>query len=333
VHIGAIVTVPSGIRLSRGNGESNLVAWQSNAVLNTMPIGRWDVLGKSILDRVLERLRAFGVGEISVIPEQSIDSTTELAHSASSFWIGWDAVISRYLQFELGTLLLVGVGPYVELDLADFLRFHREASSPMTQVYDRHGALDWVAVDAKRLAQGTDSFRSRLQRLIPRHRRYSFRGYSNRLSEAGDFRRLVKDALWGRAGIRPIGKEISANVWVGEDAWIEQSARVLGPAYIGTNCRVNGGCTISGACAIEQQSEIDCGTTVDDSSVLAGSYVGAGLKVCSGVVYQEIFFHLRRNVQLQFRDRKLFGKRFTAGGLLRRSRVAAAVPYPQTVVQ
>lgn len=332
MHIGAIVTVPGGVRLQRGNGESDLAARQSYeaATVNVTPIAEWNLLGKSVLDRVLERLQAFGVGEIAVIPEQANGCS---ADSASTFWTAREAVISRYLQFELRTLLLVRVGPYVELDLADFLRFHRETSAPMTQVYDQHGALDWVAVDAKRLAHGTDSFRSRLRSLIPRHQRYRFRGYGNRLSDVGDFRRLVKDALWGRAGIRPIGKEICANVWVGEDARIEQSARMLGPAYIGKNSRVNAACTISGASVVEQQSEIDCGTTVNDSCVLAGSYVGAGLKVCCGVVYQELFFHLRRNVHLQFRDRKLFGKSLMAGSLLRRGRAVPTVSYPQSVVQ
>jgi hypothetical protein len=332
VHVGAILTVPGRIRLQRGKSGSNLAAVESKATENILPMAHWDLLGKSLLDRAIERLQAFGVGEISVIAEQTSHSSPDGFLSASTFWTAWEEIICRCLQFDLETLLLVRVGPYVELDVTDWLRFHRETFSAMTQVSDHHGALDLVAVDAKRLAQGTGSFRSRLRDLIPGHQRYYFNGYSNRLSNVGDFRRLVKDALNGLAGIRPVGKEISANIWVGEDARIEESARILAPAYIGKHSRVNAACTISGASAIEQWSQIDCGTTVHDSCVLAGSYVGTGLKVCGSVVCQKTLFHLRRDLELQFQDRRLFGKTFTPRALLLRKRGTAPAPRTQSVL-
>lgn len=333
VHVGAILTVPSRARLQRGNTESSRPVVEGNAGGNIPPIAQWDLLGKSVLDRAVERLQAFGAGEISVMAEQESHSSADVSDSPNSFWTAWEEVIARCLQFQLGTLLLVRVGPYVELDLADLLRFHRETFSVMTQVYDQRGALDLVAVDGKRLAQGTGSFRSRLRGLIPGHRRYQFNGYSNRLSDAGDFRCLVKDALHGRAGVRPIGKELGTNIWVGEGARIEESVRVLTPAYIGKNSRVHAACIISGASAIEQQSEIDCGTTVHDSSVLASSYVGTSLKVCGSVVCQKTLFYLRRNLQLQFHDARLFRETFTIRDLLPRSRVTAFAPHAQSVSQ
>ena len=313
MYVGAILTVPPGLRLPRESPESGMTGGQCSRAgsVRTIPIGQWDLLGKSVLDRVVERFRMLGVVEISVIHEQSTNSTAELGHSASNVWAECEATIWRYLQFKLETLLLVRVGPYLELDLADFLRFHREISSPMTQVYDQHGALDLIALDARCLAQGTGSLRSRLRTMIPTRQGYNFKGYANRLASVADFRLLVQDALWGRSAIRPMGHEVCAKVWLGEKTRIARSVRILPPAYIGKRCRLAPGCTITGVSSIEQQCEIDCGTVVDDSCILACSYVGAGLNVAGGVVCQETFFHLRRDVQLQFNDSRFLGKNFT----------------------
>jgi NDP-sugar pyrophosphorylase family protein len=156
-----------------------------------------------------------------------------------------------------------------------------------------------------------DSFRGWLRTMIPKRQAYYFKGYANRLSNVADFRRLAKDSLLGRTGIRPTGREFCTNVWLGENTGIAKSVRIVPPAYIGRRCRVAAACIISGASNIEQQCEIDCGTIVDDSCILAGSYVGAGLNITGGVVCQETFFHLRRDVQLQFHDNRLFGKNLT----------------------
>ncbi len=327
MHVGAIVTVRSSLGPQRPSEKSN-----PTHTANIPPIARWDLLGKSVLDRAIERLQAFGIGEITVIAEEARHPAADSTRSASGFWSSWDAAISRCLQFELGTLLMIRVGPYVELNVADFLRFHRETSSAMTQVYDHRGALDLVAIDAKRLSKGTASFRNRLRDLIPSHQRYRFDGYSNRLASVADFRRLAKDALTGIAGIRPIGNEISPNVWVSKDARIHQSARICGPAYIGKNSRVNAWCTIRGASAVEQQCEIDCGTTVDDSCVLAGSYIGAGLHVCGSILCHQTLFHLGRDLQLQFHDSKLFAKTSGTRILLPSTR-GTQVPYSRSVAQ
>ena len=318
MHVGAIVTVPGRVQLRNRTAEEGLNSSSSSIP----PIAQWDLLGKSVLDRTIERLQAFGVGEICIIPEQSLDPTP--APPLNAFWTSWEAAISRCLTFDLETLLLFRVGPYVELDVPDFLRFHRETSSAMTQAYDKRGALDLVAIDGRRLATGTGSFRARLRDLIPAHQRYHFSGYSNRLSSASDFRALVRDALVGVAGVRAIGTEVSTNIWVGKDARIDSSARIAAPAYIGKNTRVNAACVIGGASSIEQQSQIDCGTTVHDSCVLPSTYIGPGLKVCGTIVYQETLFHLGRNLELQFHDHKLFGKTFSGKALLPRMRPTGA---------
>ena len=330
MHIGAILTVPGGVRLHHTGSDFRRQA-NGLASSTTTPIAYWDLLGKSILERLRERLQVFGVNEISVISEQTMGPGAQLTSSTTAFWTAWNAVIAQYMQLDLTTLLLMRVGPYLELDIAEFLRFHRETSSPMTQVYDSRSALDVVAVDAKQLAQGSGSFRSRLQGLIPKHERYPFTGYCNRLVDVRDFHRLAEDALYGRAGLRPIGKEIRATVWVGENARIDDSAKISGPAYIGKHSKICPDCVITGSTTIEQNCEVDRGTIVDHSCVLPGSYIGPGLSVCGGVVYQQTFFHLGRNVQLQFRDRRLFGKNVAGRTFLPHRRASMSqVPNPRT---
>jgi len=289
------------------------------------------VLGASLLNRTVERMRISGVSEIAVVREDGISAQTDSGVEFINCVPEWDNLVSRYLGYGLKTLLLARVGPYVELDVTDFLRFHRENSSPVTQVYDQHGALDLFAIDAAHLCDRQSSFRARLKSPAP----YTFRGYTNRLWDAHDFRQLVKDALFGRAGVRPLGREVAANVWVNDDAWVEESARIVGPAYIGKNSRVHAGCTINGASSIEQQCEIDCGTSVDDCSILSRTYLGMALKVCNAVASEHTLFHLGRNVELQFHDRRLMGV-FPERSLLEQARsflsapaAAALEPYSQ----
>lgn len=324
MHVGAIITIPSGNPPQRGNSHAHALPENRNgaSLLAGSPIAHWDVLGESVLNRVLQRLQTFGVSEIVVIPDDSAaeDWADYAATPQRNSWPIWDDVVSRYLSFGLETLLLVRVGAYVEVDVQDLFSFHREICSPVTQLYDEQGALDFLVIDGRELRDGTGSFRSRLKAVLPKHRRYPFTGYTNRLKDAGDFRRLAKDALWGRAAIRPLGHEVQPNVWVGEGAEIDNSANFAPPAYVGKKSRVNAACTVGEASTVEQYCEVDCGTQVIDSSVLPHTYLGMGLNVRNAVISEHTLFHLGRNVQMQFHDSRLIGDVPATRRLLRSAR-------------
>src|SRR6266550_2219031 len=215
VNIGVIVTIAGPAHTEsdgvKGSPRKRIEkAKATSQLLMGSPAASCDVLGQSITDRVVARLRSFGAQRISIISEGKLAACTATSANASlyragstpGFWPAWDSVVSDYLNHGMETLLLVRLGPYVELDLPDLLRFHRETSSPLTQVYNRQTALDLVMVDAARLRDGVGSFRSRFSALIPQRQRYAFPGYTNPLAAPADFRRLVKDALFGRCGIR-----------------------------------------------------------------------------------------------------------------------------------
>jgi hypothetical protein len=333
VNIGVIVTIAGpphnesdGVKGTPRKRIDNAQA--ISQLLMGSPAAACDVLGQSITDRVIARLRGFGTQRISIISEGKLAACTATSANASlyragstpGFWPAWDSVVSDYLNQGIETLLLVRLGPYVELDLPDLLRFHRENSSPLTQVYHRQTALDLVMVDATRLRDGVGSFRSRLSALIPQRQRYAFTGYTNRLAEPADFRRLVKDALFGRCGIRPAGREVRPGIWYGENARVDHSATILAPAFIGAETCVEASCTISGASAVERQCEVDCGTAVDDCCVFPGTYLGMGLNVTHALVKGSRLFHLNRNIEVEIGDSRLIGTTAPSRQLGRRAR-------------
>ncbi|PYX09173.1 MAG: hypothetical protein DMG88_07710 [Acidobacteria bacterium] len=317
MYVGAIVTIANRARCEGDSG--NLPRKRPGSHQSTpqlllgSPFATWDVLGQSVLDRTLDRLRVFGIDHVSVISEDGLcrwsqpGPFTYKSSTAAGFWPAWDSVVSQYLNHGMATLLLVRLGPYVELDVSDFLRFHRESRGPLTQAHHSPGPLDLVAVDAKQLRNAEHSFRARLSTMIANRREYKFNGYLNALAEPADFRRLVEDALRGRCGIRPIGQEVEPGIWVGQGAQIERSANVLAPAYIGANSYVRSSCTISGASAVEKQCEVDCTTSVDNCCILPGTYLGMGLNVSNAIVGAGRLFHLGRGVELQMNDDRLIG--------------------------
>lgn len=333
VNIGVIVTIAGRAHAesdgAKGAPRKRLEkAKATSQLLIGSPAASCDVLGQSIMDRVVARLRGFGAQRISIISEGKLAACTATSANASlyragstpGFWPAWDSVVSEYLNQGMETLLLVRLGPYVELDLLDLLRFHRETSSPLTQVYHGQTALDLVVVDSARLQDGNGSFRSRLSALIPQRQRYSFTGYANRLGEPSDFRRLVQDALWGRCAIRPIGREVREGIWYGENASVDRSATIQAPAFIGAETCIEASCTISGASAVERQCEVDCGTTVDNCCVLPGTYLGMGLNVRHALVKGSRLFHLNRNIEVEISDHRLIGTASPSRQLGRRAR-------------
>jgi len=332
VYVGAIVTIAGGARCEEHSGSlprKRLDRYHSAPQrLLGSPAVTWDVLGESIVDRTLDRLRIFGVDHASVISEDGFcrwsgsDLFIPPSPPASGFWPVWDSVVSHYLNHGMETLLLVRLGPYVELDYSDFLRFHRESAAALTQANHALGAMDLIAVDAKQLRDTKDSFRARLSAMIADRREYRFTGYLNALADPADFRRLVQDALHGQCGIRPVGNEVEPGIWLGDGARIERTANVLAPAYIGANSWVRSSCTISGASAVEKQCEVDCATSVYDCCILPGTYLGMGLNVSNAIVGAGKLFHLGREVELEMNDGRLIG---STSGSQRLTRTARAL--------
>jgi hypothetical protein len=311
VKIGVILTV-SGCAQPGGDSPEENDRTDASQVSVGPAYGYCHVLGKPLVERVIDRFEHSGINTLSVVSEDVADSHLfpSRAASASKFISAWERAVSDQINQGKDVLLLARLGSYIELDLDDLLLFHRQNGSVLTQVYDKKGVLDMAVVNADDLRKGTGSYRSRLSAEIPRHRHYMVGGYVNRLKQASDFRRLTQDALLGQNSIRPAGEEVTAGVWMAPGCRVDSSASILGPAYIGEKSRVKAFCRIAGATTIERDCEVDCGTQVDNSSVLPGTFLGAGLRVTNSIVSPGKLFHIDRNIEVIIADNRLIGKTF-----------------------
>lgn len=271
--------------------------------------GRLEILGRSLLDRTIDKLRQLPSASVRVIPEPPASTALLPARSAkpSSFITAWEDAIAQHLQEGADQLLLLRPETYYDLEYQDLLRFHIDRGAPLTQAYGTSGALDLAVVDADSLRNVDSPFRKTLSSLMPEQERYYYDGYANSLKDPHELRKLVEDGLQGRCDLNPIGEEVSPGIWVGESAHLHPSLRVEGPAFIGARSRIAENCTITGSSSIERDCEIDCGTDVNQSCVLPGSYVGIGLELNRAVVSERKLFRLDRNLQMDIDDERLIG--------------------------
>jgi len=312
VYIGAIVTIAGGGHMGEPKFPMSVrtagpTPARNSQLLFDTPAAFGEVLGETVLNRVVKRLRASGIDQVSVISEGARGKVAAIDQFVlgGNFWSAWDSVVSQYLHHGIELLLLVRLGPYVEINVDEFVRFHRERATPITQAYGNTGPLDIVLVEADSLRGGHTSYRSRFSTLLSQRARFRCRAYVNNLSEPEDFRKLVNDSLRSVCELRPLGQEVSPGVWLGDDAVVDELALIDAPAYIGADARVGASCVISGSSAIEEGCEIDCGSTIENCTVFPGTYIGMGLHVGNALVSGARLFSLTRNIEVAFGDRRL----------------------------
>ena len=313
MRVGAIVTVPAAIQeedlsLQEGTRPQHLLAG---------PLACYEILGSTILQRILDALRDAGIQQQTVLLEESGSEGLfpSRLRPTRNFFSAWEGSVQQQVDEGAEILFLIRLGAYLELDFDEVLAFHCQTAGVLTQVYDHKSAFDVAVVNTNQLRGDNGSYRGRLSALIPYHKRFNFTGYTNRLREPQDLRQLAHDGLLRRNSIRPLGKEVSPEVWMGEGATVDSSARISGPVYIGARSRVKGSCLVNGATTIERDCEVDFGTTVTDSSILPEPYLGIGLNFLHSVVTANKLFHLDRNVAVKISDRNLVGKRRLTGTL------------------
>ena len=266
MELGALV-------VTRGNPEQALSgvpsSWSST----------WPVLGKTVLERWLDRVQHLGAGMVSVVRS--------------------DALLPNVLQTMCGwanegveRILLILLGSYAEVDLLDVVQFHYRTQNLVTRVFDPEGPLGISLYDRGEVLRhrGGSSNATKLPA------RYDFNGYVTRLSSIGSYRRLVLDALNGSCGIRPAGSQQQDGIWIDPSAKVHSSVQIQAPCFIGRNVRLRAGVVIKQYCAIEEGSEIDIGTTIDQSSILPYTYIAPGLNVRHAVVDGTRLQHIDRGV-------------------------------------
>jgi hypothetical protein len=245
-------------------------------------IPSWPVLGKTVLQRWIERVQGLGVGLVSVVDRNTHESNR--VHT-----------MAEWAKEGVEQILLIVLGSYAEIDLLDLIRFHCEGQRQVTKVFDQQGPLGISLLDRgcilanREQASQDDDLPSS---------RYDFLGYVVRLSSTANYRRLVEDALEGRCGIQPTGFQSRPSVWIDQTAQVDTSVEIQAPCYIGPRTKIKAGVALRGCSSVERNCEIDLGTTLDHTSVQPNTYVAPGLYFRESVVDGTRLEHLARGVAL-----------------------------------
>jgi hypothetical protein len=277
-----------------------------------------DALGAPVVQRVLRRLRHFGVCKTTLISDAPADAAA-FAHcppvdhdvrcleaGGEEFWDSAEDIFQQYAAEGADLVVALRVGPYVEIDYEEMIQHHLDKRCTISMAVDSQGAgLDLFVLDPAGRFDAKELFQSHLQRMRKECQPFPMTGYSNRLQTAADLRRLALDGLLAKNAVRPEGMEIKPGVFLGRGARIHRKARVVAPAFIGARAKVHAEALITRGSILEHHSEVDCGTVVENSTLLPFTRLGAGLDVMHSVVGFHRIAHLVRNVEVEITDSKL----------------------------
>jgi NDP-sugar pyrophosphorylase family protein len=265
-----------------------------------------DVLGRSVIARLIDEVRRAGVdtialvGNVSDVSPSSIDLAVSIGPcSTEDAWRMARQELNMGKQSQVDAMVIVRAAAYADIDLRSAFQYHRDQDRAVTRVSDKDGPLDIWIIDPARIGEEQD-LSVALHGEDPA--RYLMRGYVNRLAGPRDLRQLAFDGLTSRCGLRPQGTDIRPGVWMDEGAQIHQDTRIVAPAFIGRGTRIGAQCLITRCTNIESNCHVDYGTVVEDSSILSNSYVGIGLDLSHAIVDGSHLLNLERNVTLKVGD-------------------------------
>jgi len=298
---GAIVIVGPE---SQSEDRGTLPRASSTAGIQGSFLAGVEVLGRSVLSRMVQDLSHTRIQELSILVDSSLISTSGESQDLFPYAAGdvWNSAGARLLQAKnsgLDTVIVMRIRAYIEFDPAELIQFHRDRCEPVTQACDEQGPLDLWAVSPRAFDVGDD-----LQAMLQSAERpyYPVRGYVNRLHTLRDLRCLCVDGLNSRCQFRPKGYEVRPGVWMAEGALVDQTARIVAPAYLGSGARIAEQCLVTRCSSIEANSQVDYGTAVEDSWVLPNTYVGIGLDLSHSITSGNSLWNLSHDVKLEIID-------------------------------
>jgi len=302
--------------------------WASNSwrrvseagMLGGNPIACLEVLGGSVLDRMVQATQRDGVKLITIVVRDKCSqlvrtSATQAATIASvpsqgDLWSAAECALRGYVQHGVELVWLTQLGAYMELDLGHIIRFHRDTKQGITILTKDHAPLDSWIIDAAEVRKtqriGLPSLidRKGVPGVIP----YHVPGYVCSLAEAIGLRQLAVDGLLSRCSIRPRGREVKAGVWLDDGVQIHRRARIVAPTYLGCGTKLRADTLITRFSALERGCQVQDGTVIEDSSVLANTCVGKGLHVARAIVDGRRLLPLERHVVIEIQDSRLLSR-------------------------
>jgi len=300
-----------------------------------------EVLGSSVLERVVRNLRSAGVAAINVIADSRFAShlpsvslaPVRLTGMAEGIEEVAESVFKEYVAQGLELVVVIKLGPYAEFDLADLIRFHRERNHGVTRVTDNQRQLPiWlIGAQAVRWTHRTTMAELVESRNASDLEPYVLRGYVNHLEGAQDLRRLAVDAFLSRCEVKPGGREIRPGVWIEDGVEAHRTVRIVAPAYVGAGTAVQADTLITRFSNVERDCILDAGAVVEDTSVLKNTYVGRGLDVSHAVVDGKVLVHLRHNLAVIVEDPR-FLRRTLAAEAVSSSATAGKSSYAEQLL-
>ena len=182
------------------------------------------------------------------------------------------------------TFLVISGDALCDVDLTALVAAHREKRAAVTiglksvdnplefgiVVTDEEGRVErflekpsWGQVFSDTINTGIYVLEPEVLRHVPTDRPYDFSkelfplllemgarstvlldGYWQDIGNLEQFRQANFDALDGRVRLDVPGLQLRGNVWVSQEVDIEEVDGVVGPAFIGANCRIAAGATI-----------------------------------------------------------------------------------------
>jgi hypothetical protein len=282
---------------------------------STVSGGCMEILGRSVLELTVARIREAGIRTISVIAESGAlpfwparDIEIIAVRKSSDCWPRALGKLKEQAAKGVEDALVMELGAYVECDFAEALRVHRSRQTALTQFHDSHQQpLDfWIAnARSARTSASDGALFFSPEKMLGPAAAFPVSGYVNRLADARDLRQLVADAFLGHCTVRPRGREVRPGVWMDDGARAHRSARILAPAYVGHAVKLEPGAVIARFSNIERNSRVGAGTVVESASVLSHTAIGRDLDVSQAVVHGNQFVDLARSVVLRIDDPNL----------------------------
>lgn len=301
------------------------------------PLATLDVVGKSTLQRMAERLQQYGISSLSAVVETSSPSgvrnyglpsdVTCISSAPDRFWRTAESVFNDMAQGGAELVILIRLGAYAEVDFERLVQFHLDRKERVTRMAADEQLLEIFCISASRRNDAASLFRTQLAHCRSECPLLQHEGYLNPLASARDLRQLAIDILTRQAQTCPAGKEIKPGVWTAPGAMIEKGARVLAPAFVGSLARIRSGAVITRCSSVERHAEVDCGTVIENSTVLPFSYVGAGLDLAHSIAGMGRIVNLHRDVTVTIVDPKLVASMSVASGKRLITTAADALTY------
>jgi len=179
-----------------------------------------EVVGRSLLERMIERFVAIGLERVSILVEAKAfqrNLSFELpTHNVTVKWLGistprsprnWrDSFAGRNRAPSISS-----ANAYAETDLLDLFCFHREARQAATRAFDKEGPLNlWCGLRQRPSGGDVESFLNDAGR--DGAPKYFIRDYVNRLTHLRDLRRFAADILRRSCETGPSGKQVRPGV-------------------------------------------------------------------------------------------------------------------------